>query len=133
MNTELIIIIVGVVATLLLAALAMLKKQEIRIETDRLNEELEADMNMKINDIKNDVLEIVEKAVQYTNQTYVDELKKQGDGKLTKEQQAEAFKRTYERVKDLMTNEAEVYLNEFVRDVPLYIKTIIEATVQLNK
>lgn len=133
MNVDLILVGVGVLATAGLAFIAFLKSKEIKIESDRLNEELEADMNMKINDIKNDVLDIVEKAVQYTNQTYVDELKKQGDGKLTKEQQAEAFKRTYERVKDLMTNEAEVYLNEFVRDVPLYIKTIIEAAVQLNK
>ena len=66
-----------------------------------------------------------------TTQTYVDALKKQGA--FDAEAQKVAFNMTYEAVIKLLTNEAQIYLNEAVGDLNLYITQKIEAEVNLNK
>ena len=66
-----------------------------------------------------------------TTQTYVDALKKQGA--FDAEAQRVAFNMTYEAVVKLLTNEAQIYLNEAVGDLNLYITQKIESEVNLNK
>ena len=66
-----------------------------------------------------------------TTQTYVDALKKQGT--FDAEAQKVAFNMTYEAVVKLLTNEAQIYLNEAVGDLNLYITQKIESEVNLNK
>ena len=66
-----------------------------------------------------------------TTQTYVDALKKQGA--FDAEAQKVAFTMTYEAVVKLLTDEAQVYLNEAVGDLNLYITQKIESEVNLNK
>ena len=66
-----------------------------------------------------------------TTQTYVDALKKQGA--FDAEAQKIAFNMTYEAVVKLLTNEAQIYLNEAVGDLNLYITQKIESEVNLNK
>ena len=66
-----------------------------------------------------------------TTQTYVDALKKQGA--FDAEAQKVAFNMTYEAVIKLLTNEAQIYLNEAVGDLNLYITQKIESEVNLNK
>ena len=66
-----------------------------------------------------------------TTQTYVDALKKQGA--FDAEAQKVAFNMTYEAVVKLLTNEAQIYLNEAVGDLNLYITQKIESEVNLNK
>ena len=66
-----------------------------------------------------------------TTQTYVDALKKQGA--FDAEAQKVAFTMTYEAVIKLLTDEAQVYLNEAVGDLNLYITQKIESEVNLNK
>ena len=66
-----------------------------------------------------------------TTQTYVDALKKQGE--FDAEAQKVAFNMTYEAVVKLLTNEAQIYLNEAVGDLNLYITQKIESEVNLNK
>lgn len=66
-----------------------------------------------------------------TTQTYVDALKKQGA--FDAEAQKVAFTMTYEAVIKLLTDEAQIYLNEAVGDLNLYITQKIESEVNLNK
>lgn len=66
-----------------------------------------------------------------TNQTYVEALKKQGSFDL--EAQKKAFEITYKAVYAILTEEAELYLNEAVKDLNSYITNKIEAQVIISK
>lgn len=66
-----------------------------------------------------------------TNQTYVENLKK--DKMFTAEAQKEAFTKTYNAVMDILTDEAKDYLTEAYGDLSAYITQRIEAEVSLNK
>ena len=70
-------------------------------------------------------------AVIATNQTYVEALKKAG--KFDGAAQAEAFKKTYETVMKLLTEEAKTYLTTLVGDLEADIQNKIEAQVNLVK
>ena len=66
-----------------------------------------------------------------TNQTYVESLK--GQNAFTKEAQMEAFKKTYDAIMAILTEDAKEYLNETLGDLSGYITTKIEAEVNTNK
>ena len=66
-----------------------------------------------------------------TNQTYTEELKKQG--KFGREEQKQAFQMTYNAVLVILTDEAKVYLESIVGDLNVYITKQIEAAVSGNK
>jgi hypothetical protein len=66
-----------------------------------------------------------------TNQTYVENLKK--DKMFTAEAQKEAFTMTYNAVMAILTDEAKNYLTEAYGDLSAYITQRIEAEVSLNK
>ena len=66
-----------------------------------------------------------------TNQTYVENLKK--EQLFDAEAQKEAFKRTYEAVMAVLTEEAVIYLSSIYGDLTAYITNKIEAEVNLNK
>lgn len=66
-----------------------------------------------------------------TNQTYVDALKKAGS--FDAEAQKQAFKLTYEAVMAILTDEAQVYLNEAIKDLNAYITNKIESGVAAAK
>lgn len=66
-----------------------------------------------------------------TNQTYVENLKK--DKMFTAEAQKEAFTMTYNAVMAVLTDEAKDYLTEAYGDLSAYITQRIEAEVSLNK
>lgn len=66
-----------------------------------------------------------------TNQTYVENLKK--DKMFTAEAQKEAFTMTYNAVMAILTDEAKDYLTEAYGDLSTYITQRIEAEVSLNK
>ena len=70
-------------------------------------------------------------AVIATNQTYVDALKK--EGKFDAEAQKKAFAQTYDTVMKLLTADAKTYLETAVADLTVYINTLIEAEVKVNK
>lgn len=65
------------------------------------------------------------------NQTYVDELKKQG--KFDIEAQKEAFKRVYDGVIASLSEDAYKYLHEVMGDLESFIINQIEATVKDQK
>ena len=91
------------------------------------------------NKVKNDnadkyiamVADTVSACVIATNQTYVEELKKQNA--FTVEAQKEAFKITYDAVMAILTDEAKTYLTEIYGDISAYITTKIEAEVNMSK
>ena len=66
-----------------------------------------------------------------TNQTYVEALKK--GNAFTQEAQAEAFKKTYDAVMAVLSEDAKKYLVAVYGDLTAYITTKIEAEVKLNK
>lgn len=75
--------------------------------------------------------EIICNCVIATNQTYVDTLKKEGrfDGTAQKE----AFKKTYEAVLSLVTDEFKKNLSGTIEDLEFYITQRIEANVKEQK
>lgn len=66
-----------------------------------------------------------------TNQTYVDTLKKAGS--FDKEAQEQAFKLTYEAIMAILSEDAETYLNEAIKDLNAYITNKIESQVVISK
>lgn len=66
-----------------------------------------------------------------TNQTYVDNLKK--ENMFTAEAQKEAFDKTYAAVMNILTDDAKDYLAEMYGDLSAYITMKIEAEVNISK
>ena len=74
---------------------------------------------------------IVSKAVITTNQTFVNELKKQG--KFDKEAMQEAYKRTYESIIASLSQSFFEYIDEEAVDIDALLKNMIETSVNWNK
>ena len=74
---------------------------------------------------------IVSKAVITTNQTFVNELKKQG--KFDKEAMQEAYKRTYESIVASLSQSFFEYIDEETIDIDALLKNMIETSVNWNK
>lgn len=69
--------------------------------------------------------------VTATHQTYVSALKK--ENAFTAEAQKEAFKMTFDTVKNILTDDAKKYLVEAYGDLDAYITNKIENEVNINK
>ena len=94
--------------------------------------EIQANVDNKIFTKYSDMLiDIIETCVITTNQTYVNVLKSQN--KFGKEEQEIAFQKTYNAIKDLITEEMNETLCEVYRDLDFYIKQKIEETVNVVK
>ena len=74
---------------------------------------------------------IVSKAVVTTNQTFVNELKRQG--KFDKEAMQEAYKRTYESIIASLSQSFFEYIDEQAVDIDALLKNMIETSVNWNK
>ena len=98
-----------------------IKKNEAAAQTD-------SELAKKYMDL---LVNTIETCVIATNQTYVDALKDKNA--FDAEAQKEAFKKTYEAVLNILTDEAQMYLANIVGDLELFIKQQIEATVNANK
>ena len=108
-------------ATLYLITLIDAKKKEIKDKTK--SETAKKYIEMLDDTIIN--------CVVATNQTYVDALKKAGS--FDTEAQKQAFKLTYDAVMAILTDEAQVYLNEAIKDLNAYITSKIESGVVAAK
>ena len=84
-----------------------------------------------IREVISQVVTIVCDVVAATTQTYVDELKKNGE--FTKEAAAEAFKRSKETALQLLTEEAKEIIAKVYGNLDIYLDTLIEATVKSQK
>ena len=74
---------------------------------------------------------IVNKAVITTNQTFVNELKKQG--KFDKEAMQEAYRRTYESIVASLSQSFFEYIDKEAVDIDALLKNMIETSVNWNK
>ena len=74
---------------------------------------------------------IVNKAVITTNQTFVNELKKQG--KFDKEAMQEAYKRTYESIVASLSQSFFEYIDRETIDIDVLLRNMIETSVNWNK
>lgn len=75
--------------------------------------------------------DIIMAEVAETAQTFVDDLKKNGE--FSPEKQQEAFKMTLERVKSQLTEEATTAINAITNDVEAWITAEIEKAVAESK
>ena len=74
---------------------------------------------------------IVNKAVITTNQTFVNELKKQG--KFDKKAMEEAYRRTYESIISSLSQSFFEYIDKETIDIDTLLKNMIETSVDWNK
>lgn len=109
------------VATTYLTAWLKAKKQELLEKTKSETLAKYIDMLDKT----------VYECVIATNQTFVDALK--AEGAFDAEAQKKAFQLTFEAVKAVITEDAESYLTEAVKDLDAFISNKIEAQVNLSK
>lgn len=88
--------------------------------------------NEKVSATLDNVIKMVLDVVETTNQTFVDELKKNGE--FTKEAAAEAFNISKEKALKMLSSDAVEIITKVYGDVDVYLDTLIEATVrQLKK
>lgn len=78
-----------------------------------------------------EVADAIEEAVSFTNQTYVDTLKK--SDKFTDENQKEALNRSLEKATALLTADARKFLTEAYGDLNAYLLIRIEPEVRRQK
>jgi biopolymer transport protein ExbB/TolQ len=84
-----------------------------------------------LNKIIDQVQSVVTTAVQATNQTFVDDLKKAK--KFTKESATEAKNKALETAKELITEEAANAIEQVYGNVDVYLDNLIENTVKALK
>lgn len=77
------------------------------------------------------LISTIETCVIATNQTYVDELKKQG--KFGPEEHDIAYHKTLDAVKAILSEEAQKYLATIYGDLDFYISQLIQESVRVNK
>lgn len=115
-----IIPLLGVLTTYLIKYIQV-KAEEVKTATDNELTKKYVDMLAKT----------ISDCVIATNQTYVDNMKK--ENAFDAEAQRHAFQVTYAAVLNLLTDEAKVYLEAFYGDLNGYITNKIEAEVNWNK
>lgn len=84
--------------------------------------------NTKVQKTLDEVVDMVVNVVQATNQTLVDELKKNGE--FTKEAATEAFIVSKDKALKMLSTEAAEIIADVYGDVSTYIDVLIEATVR---
>ena len=112
----------------LLAILTKYLVAWIQVKTNELTEQKNDAMFTKYMNLLQDT---TISCVIATNQTYVDTLKTQG--KFDAEAQKIAFKKTYDAVMAILTEDAIKYLNESLGDLDAYVNMMIESQVNLQK
>ena len=96
------------------------------------NEELDAKVNKEVSKKYIDMLaNTITDCVVSTNQTYVDALK--AANAFDKEAQKKAFELTYNKIMNVLTEDAKEYLTTIYGDLEIYITTKIESEVKLYK
>lgn len=126
MNIEILILLFGVGMVGIGSLLAYFLSKEVKIAK---NEEL----TEKLNFYKDLLLKTVDIKVQEMNQKVVDELKKDNDGKLEKDEARQIFEKVKKDVLDTISEEGKNILQEAIKDLPFFVSMAIEAAVRKNK
>jgi hypothetical protein len=111
-----------------LTAVSLFLVRFIQSKTNELKAKTNDETLQKYMDMLN---KTITDCVLATNQTYVESLK--GQNAFDKNAQLEAFKKTYDAVMGILTEDAKEYLNEALGDLSGYITTKIESEVNINK
>ena len=100
----------------------------IRKKNKELDEKVSKEVSRKYIDMLADT---ITDCVISTNQTYVDALK--AANAFDKEAQKKAFELTYNKIMNVLTEDAKEYLTTIYGDLEIYITTKIESEVKLYK
>lgn len=100
----------------------------IRKKNKELDEKVSKEVSRKYIDMLADT---ITDCVVSTNQTYVDALK--AANAFDKEAQKKAFELTYNKIMNVLTEDAKEYLTTVYGDLEIYITTKIESEVKLYK
>lgn len=100
----------------------------IRKKNKELDEKVSNNISRKYIDMLADT---ITNCVVSTNQTYVDALKEANA--FDKEAQKKAFELTYNKIMNVLTEEAKEYLTAIYGDLEIYITTKIESEVKFYK
>lgn len=119
--------LLGVLTTFLIKYIHI-KSEEIQLKNKEREDFKHID---KLNKYIQMLEDTIIKSVIATNQTYVEELKKQGHFDI--EAQQLAFQKTLLSVQKNLNSEARRYLTEFYGDLNAYITSSIETAVNENK
>jgi len=112
----------------LLAVITVFLVRWFTAQAEDLKKKTDNEITQKYIDLLNNTIVT---CVTATNQTYVNALKDKN--MFDKAAQEEAFRRTFEAVQEILSEEAKVYLNEIYNDLNEYIVNQIEATVNYEK
>lgn len=118
-------IIFEIVLIPLLGVLTTYLVQFIKIKTKTLQEKARHEKYITM------ISDTITSCVIATNQTYVEELKKQDS--FNADAQQEAFTMTKDAVLEILTDDAKEYITEICGDLNTYLIKQIEATVNLSK
>lgn len=125
---EILTLLLEIVIIPLLGALTVYIVTLLKAKTKEITDKIENDKADKyIYMLSNTIT----KCVTATNQTYVDNLKK--DNAFTKEAQLKALEMTADAVLAILSDEAKAYLPTIVGDLNTYILTQIESEVNRLK
>ena len=125
---EILTLLLEIVIIPLLGALTVYIVTLLKAKTKEITDKIENDKADKyIYMLSNTIT----KCVTATNQTYVDNLKK--DNAFTKEAQLKALEMTADAVLAILSDEAKTYLPTIVGDLNTYILTQIESEVNRLK
>lgn len=100
----------------------------LRRETSKIEKQLDNETAAKYIQMATDA---VAQAVAYTSQTYVDALKKQGA--FTKEAQLEAFRKSRDKVMEILSDAAVGALMQIYGDFDVWLNTKIEQVCRETK
>ena len=117
---------------LITAAVPVLTTYVCRFLYAKWTESKEKIENEKISSTLNNVVVMVLDVVTSVNQTFVDELKKNGE--FNKKAAKEAFNKSKETALKMLSEDAAEIITMVYGDIDVYLDTLIEATVkQLKK
>ena len=111
----------------LLGYAALCLRSWIKTKITEMQEKTKSELVKKYTDLLD---KTISECIMATNQTYVDALKKENMFDL--EAQKKAFKLTYDAVFSILTEDAQKYLSEAVKDLSAYVTNKIEAQISIN-
>lgn len=116
-------IIIAVVPILTVMVIALLRAKSQKLQLDSENALVDATIAA--------VEKVITKAVTFVSQTYVDNLKK--DGQFSVEEQKIAFRKAYDRVVQLIGDEQQQLISSLFGDFSVWLSTMIESAVKEQK
>lgn len=100
----------------------------IQMKTEKVKAQTSNELTRKYEDM---ISNTITQCVIATNQTYVEDLKRQG--KFDAEAQKNALNKTLEAVKLMLSSEAQKYILQISGDINTYLMQLIESAVYTQK